>query len=302
MWTRYSSATEQQRTKTKITFYLLLLFAISIPLYWPIVRERSIDAGNDFFVLGLMWSAGIAGLITRLVFEKSVRGMGWKWGRWKYQWASYFIPIAYSSVVYIPLLLAGYGKFARKAANAQPLLHSFGLHTTSTAVLVAVSIAFDATVSVIPNGIVGMGENLGWQGFLVPELAKITSYTRLSLIVGILWFIHHLPVILWADYRGRGPLWLGVLCFGIEIVSSSFIAAWMRLKSGSVWTAVLLHAMHNIFVQGVFDGMIRPTPLTAYLAGEFGIGIAISTTVVAYLLWRRRSELPEVGRKDELKD
>src|SRR5579862_9374105 len=171
MWTRDSSASEQQRTKAKITFYLLLLLAISIPLYWPIVRERTINAGNDFFVLGLMWSAGMAGLITRLVFEKSVRGMGWKCGKWKYQWASYFIPIAYSSVVYIPLLLAGYGTFTRKAANGQPLLHALGLHNTSTALAIAASIAFDATVSVIPNGIVGMGENIGWQGFLVPELA-----------------------------------------------------------------------------------------------------------------------------------
>ncbi len=296
MWTRHTSASEQQRTKAKITFYLLLLLAISIPLYWPIVRERTIDAGNDFFVLGLMWSAGMAGLITRLVFEKSVRGMGWKSGKWKYQWASYFIPIAYSSVVYIPLLLAGYGTFTRKAANGQPLLHALGLHNPSTALAIAASITFDATVSVIPNALVGMGENIGWQGFLVPELAKITSYTRLSLIVGLLWFLHHMPVILWADYRGHGPLWLSVVCFGIQIVSSSFIAAWMRLKSGSVWTAVLLHAMHNIFIQSVFDGMIRPTPLTAYLSGEFGIGIAISTTVVAYLLWRRRSELPEQRR------
>jgi uncharacterized protein len=108
----------------------------------------------------------------------------------------------------------------------------------------------------------------------------------------VLWFLHHLPAILWADYRGHGPLWLSVLCFGIQIVSSSFIAAWMRLRSGSVWTAVLLHAMHNIFIQGVFDGMTRRTPLTDYLAGEFGIGIAFSTSVVAYLLWRRRAELP----------
>jgi uncharacterized protein len=295
MWTHYSAAPEQKRTKTRIIFYLLLLLAISIPLYWPIVRERTIDAGYGFVVLGLMWSPGVAGLITRLLFQGSLRGVGWKWGKWKYQWASYFIPIAYSSVVYLPLFFTGFGTIGRKASNAQALLHTFGLHTTSTAVLVAVSIAFDATVSVIPNGVVGMGENLGWQGFLVPELAKISSYTRVSLIVGILWFIHHLPAILWADYRGRGPLWLSVLCFGIQIVSSSFIAAWMRLKSGSVWTAVLLHAMHNIFVQSVFDGMIRPTPLTAYLSGEFGIGIAISTTVVAYLLWRRRSELPKIS-------
>ncbi len=283
-----------RRIKIKISFYLLLLLAISIPLYWPIVRARSIDAGNGFFVLGLMWSAGISGLITRLVFDRSLRGVGWKWGQWKYQWASYCIPIAYSSVVYIPLLLAGYGRFARKAANGQQLLHALGFHSSSTAVLIAVSIGFDATVSVLPNAIVGMGENIGWQGFLVPELAKITSYTRLSLIVGVLWWLHHLPAILCADYHGRGPLWLGILCFGIEIVSSSFIAAWMRLKSGSIWTAVLLHAMHNIFVQSVFDGMTRQTPLTAYVAGEFGIGITISTTVVAYLLWRRRSDLPNV--------
>jgi hypothetical protein len=27
-------------------------------------------------------------------------------------------------------------------------------------------------------------------------------------------------------------------------------------------------------------------------AGEFGVGIALSTSLVAYLLWRRRSDLP----------
>lgn len=284
------------RTKTKIGFYLLLLLAISIPLYWPIVRQGTIDVDYGIPVLGLMWSAGIASLITRLVFDKSLRGVGWRWGKWKYQWASYFIPIIYSAVVYVPLFLAGYGRFARKVANAQPLLHGLGLNTTSTPILIAVSIAFDATVSVLPNAVFGMGENIGWQGFLVPELAKMTSYTKLSLIVGVLWWLHHLPAILWADYRGHGPLWLGVLCFGIEIVSTSFIAAWMRLKSGSVWTAVLLHAMHNIFIQSVFDGMTRRTPLTNYVAGEFGIGVAISTSVVAFLLWRRRSELPNVSR------
>ena len=285
-------APDLRRTKIKIGFYLLVLLAISVPLYWPIVRTGSLDAGYDIPVLALMWSAGIASLITRLVFNRSLRGVGWGWGEWKYQWASYFIPIAYSSAVYIPVLLAGYGTYARKAASGQPLLHALGLHNTSTAAAIAVSIAFDATASVLPNAIVGMGENIGWQGFLVPELVRITSYTRLSLIVGVLWFLHHLPVILWADYRGYGPLWLSVVCFGIQIVSSSFIAAWMRLKSGSVWTAVLLHAMHNIFIQSVFDGMTRRTTLTDYVTGEFGIGIAMTTALVAYLLWRRRSELP----------
>jgi len=37
------------------------------------------------------------------------------------------------------------------------------------------------------------------------------------------------------------------------IVSISFVFAWMRLKSGSLWTGVLLHASHNLFIQAFFS-------------------------------------------------
>ena len=63
---------------------------------------------------GLMWSPGTAGLLTRLLFQGNLRGHGWGWGAWKFQIASWWIPIAYASVVYLPLWILGYGKFHRE--------------------------------------------------------------------------------------------------------------------------------------------------------------------------------------------
>ena len=37
-----------------------------------------------------------------------------------------------------------------------------------------------------------------------------------------------------------------------EEIAISFVFAWMRLKSGSLWTGALLHASHNLYVQTIF--------------------------------------------------
>ena len=64
------------------------------------------------------------------------------------------------------------------------------------------------------------------------------------------------------------------------------------LKSGSLWIAVLLHASHNLFIQRVFDPLTTDTGLTRYVTGEFGAALAVISLVVAYIFWKRRTELP----------
>jgi membrane protease YdiL (CAAX protease family) len=278
----------KRQTIIGIIVYLLLLTALCVPLFIPIIRNRTIyPGGNIWCVLGLMWCPSVAGMATRIIFQKTLRGVGWRWGKWKYQWASYLIPLVYPAVVYVPFLAVGYGDYARKAHNALVLVHSLHLPVDSPPGLVLVSIVSDLTVGVIPNCIAALGEELGWRGFLVPELAKITSFKNVAWISGVIWALYHFPVILGADYLGSAPRWSSVLCFTLQIMSLSFIYAWMRLKSGSVWTAVILHGMHNLVVQGIFDNMIRHTRLTNWVVGEGGIGIGISSGIIAYFLWRR---------------
>ena len=75
-------------------------------------------------------------------------------------------------------------------------------------------------------------------------------------------------------------------------VGISFAFAWLRLKSGSVWTAALLHASHNLYIQGYFDVVTVESDTTMYLTGEFGAGLAIAAVVVAFVFWRLRDRLP----------
>jgi len=286
---------EQRRTILGIVTYVLLTFGLSTFFYHAILKAGSMGVANGLFVVGLMWCPGVSGLITRLIFQKTLRGVGWRWGRWKYQWASYWIPIAYWSAVYLPFWVLGYGDFHSDVLErVVTVLHLLRLKPYSQAELVVLYIIVTATFIMIPSCFWTLGEELGWRGFLVPELAKITSFTNVALISGVIWAAWHLPLIIGANYHGAGPRWYSILCFTLGIINGSFIFAWLRLKSGSVWTGVLLHTSHNLFNEAIFAPMTRHARVPDYVVGEFGIGLVITTGLAAYILWRRRAELAVV--------
>ncbi|MDX9864655.1 MAG: CPBP family glutamic-type intramembrane protease [Anaerolineaceae bacterium] len=43
--------------------------------------------------------------------------------------------------------------------------------------------------------------------------------------------------------------------FTILVVGISTVFAWLRLQSGSLWPAAVLHASHNLFVQAIFTSL-----------------------------------------------
>jgi uncharacterized protein len=77
----------------------------------------------------------------------------------------------------------------------------------------------------------------------------------------------------------------------VVVVGISFVFAWMRLKSGSLWTGMFLHASHNLWIQGIFDPLTTDTGKTRFVIGECGIGLAGAAVVVAFITWQRRGEV-----------
>ncbi len=69
------------------------------------------------------------------------------------------------------------------------------------------------------------------------------------------------------------------------------VFAWMRLKSGSLWTAVFLHASHNLFVQVFFDSLTVDRGPAKYVTSEFGAGLASVCLLLAIYFWTRRAEV-----------
>ena len=115
-------ATDARRTKNSIIFYIALTAALSSIFYVLVIHRSSAGPSPGFLILGLMWCPGVSGLLTRLAFQGNLRGLGLGRGQTKYQFASYWIPLAYSSCVYVPLWLAGYYDSNNRslAAHAPP--------------------------------------------------------------------------------------------------------------------------------------------------------------------------------------
>lgn len=275
---------EGTRTRRSIVVYLVLTLALSAVFYRLIIRSGSLGAHGGLYVLALMWSPGAAGLLTRLFFQGNWRGHGWGWGRTRYQLSSYGIPLAYAAVVYVPLWMGGFADF--QASIIARVCQRFGVGASVPHYFLLL-----ATVGMARSSVSALGEELGWRGFLVPQLAKIMPFGGVALTSGILWSLWHYPLILLANYHGDGPRWYSLGCFTVMVVGISFLFAWMRLRSGSVWTGMFLQASHNIFIQGFFDPLTWAAPATKYLTGEFGAGLAMAAVIIAVIFYEKRGDL-----------
>ena len=272
----------------RILFFLCLTFTLSTIFYY-----LSAQGSHYGYSLYLMWCPGIAGLITQWVFHRTVRGMGWQWPKKQYFLLSYGLPILYGMLVYGFVWLTGLGQFV-PFERAQEMAGQLHVTVRSPMLLLILYILGNATIGVVINGVAALGEEIGWRGFLVPELSRKYSFASTAVISGLIWALWHSPVILFSDYNMEGvPIWYGLACFTVMVVSSCFAYTWLRLKSGSLWTAVILHASHNAFIQAIFNPLTGNTGPTPYVIGECGFGLALAAVVMAFLFWQRRSELPQ---------
>lgn len=260
---------DDQSTRAPLTTFLCLTFGLSAIWYTLIIRAGSLGAHGGLYVLALMWSPGTSALITRLVFQHNVRGEGWGWHRSTTRWAAlaYVLPLGYAIVAYGFVWLTGLGHV--------------DLGRFHTPVLLFV------VAGMLQSLLSATGEELGWRGFLVPTLARTMSFGRLSLLSGAIWALWHMPLIIFADYNGGTPTWYSVICFAVMVVALGVPFAWLRLRSGSVWPAAILHASHNLFVQGFFDRVTVDTGPTKWLTGEFGAALALAIVATAWIFWRR---------------
>jgi membrane protease YdiL (CAAX protease family) len=274
-----------------ITF-LVLTYAFSSIFYALIISAGSLSGGGGKYVLGLMWCPGIAALLTRLIYQRNLRGFGWGWGKTRYQAASYLIPLVLSLVVYGIVWATGIGGLAPGQFTNAVAKHG------GRALQLPILLLLFATVGVLSSAVSALGEEIGWRGLLVPELAKLTGFTGTAVLSGAAWSLYHYPLILFANYNGGTPAWYSLTAFTWMVMAASFVFAWLRLKSGSLWTGVILHASHNLFIQAIFDAMTVDRGATKYVTSEFGVGLAIAYTLVAWYCWRRRGELPQVLRTE----
>jgi len=275
----------------QVSWFLTLTVVFSTP-WWILLAKHN---GKWPLVLGLMCSPGAAALVTALLWRVRLRRFGWRWPRWKWIAAGYFIPIDYSLAAYGFIWTTGLGH-PHEAYISGP-----GQPTGWLLIWWVHALVF------IPAGVVGvvlglfggptlgaLGEEIGWRGFLVPALASRLTFTQTSLLSGAIWAVWHLPFLLYGGYHGSTPRWYSFLCFAAMVIPSGFLYTWVRLRSGSLWPCVLLHVVHNFYIQVVLTPRTGDTGPTRWWVDEFGAALAIVNILMGlYIWWRQRETLGE---------
>jgi membrane protease YdiL (CAAX protease family) len=278
----------------QILAYLVLVFAFSGVPEYIMIHTGHIGAGNGLAVSLVMWCPALAALTTCWLFRIDLATLGWNWRPAKYEAWAYFIPIFYALPVYLATWALIRGSFAF-STFAAPLGEAFGFPKSPRAVTLLLALPCYATVGVIGSMARALGEEIGWRGFLLPRLVQRMGFTWGCLLSGCIWAVWHYPALLFADYNSGTQPAFAVACFTLMVIADSYILGWLRLKSGSLWTATVLHASHNLFIQAIFDRITAPVGWTLYVTTEFGAGMVLIAGACALYFWTRRNEVSAIA-------
>lgn len=273
-----------------VSLFLVLTLAISCIFYALILSAGPVQ-GLRLYITGLMWAPAVGALLTVHIRKLDLASLGWGWGENRWNLAGYLIPLGYAGIAYLIIWLTGLGGFA-DAKNVAQFAEMLGWKNAEPAIVVIGYVLLAATAGFVTSLTTGLGEEIGWRGFLAPRMAALTGFTPSVFIVGLIWGAWHMPLLLFGDYNQGTEWWVSAPCFMVLVFSVSMIMAWLRLRSGSLWPCAILHASHNLFIQGVFTPLTgeRGTA-TAYAIDEFGIVVPAVLIGFAIWFWLRRGQV-----------
>ena len=100
----------------------------------------------------------------------------------------------------------------------------------------------------------GIGEELGWRGFMLPRTQSRYNALAASLLVGFFWGLWHAPVYFIAGtaqsiLRSQVGFWAGLLLFTATTIAISVTFTWVFNNTrGSVLIAAFLHGANNAWI------------------------------------------------------
>jgi len=276
-------------SRKELRTFIVLTIGLSIVFNYLIITKGMLFV----YVLGVMWTPGIAAISSKLIHQGSLRGMGWKFGKARHLLHGYTIPLALSLIVYSLAWIFGLGglSVAKWVKVFNDGVHfTIGMPAVIIMILAAIILFFRSMIT-------AMGEEIGWTGFFTPQLLRHTSPVKVSLFIGLFWAVWHFPGIVFSHYNSGTSPWVALPCFTIMAIGFSFVRTFLWMRSGSLWTGAILHASHNLFIQTFFDIMTIDKGHTKYFTTEFGIGLAVIYALAAVWIQRHWQRFPQTGAK-----
>jgi membrane protease YdiL (CAAX protease family) len=225
----------------------------------------------------LMLVPAIIAIILSLIFYRKQKVLGLGFGKPIYYVFAVIIPLFYIGLSYWIYWLLVPGGFAGAAALTEAVSNAINIQN------IPVAIAIVSGITILGNIPFTFGEEAGWRGLMYPIMHKLWGRNKALIISGIIWACWHLPALISGTYMAGATLLYQIPMFIIHILAVTVVASWLRVKSNSVWPAVLWHTMHNFLDQGVFRSMTA-TENSAYFISETGFITTLFAVLSAIII------------------
>ncbi len=264
----------------KLAVFYVLLLVVNLIVNFLLIKNGGGLQKNIPYAVVLMFSPATIAILVSFFYERNLHGFGWKWQNTRLHLLSYLVPIIYITIAYGGLLLFGLA----------------GLNMAKIKELGIIELLMIPTFGVTGALITVLGEEIGWRGFLLKQLYEKMDFSKASLITGVTWAMFHVPLLIFADYNnGQTPILYSLVCFTVAIMGANSAINYLTIKSGSIWTAVIFHTVHNSLLNDI-DPLITDKGYTYYLITEFGIVLAIVIAAFGWLFWLKGKQLDQIAR------
>jgi membrane protease YdiL (CAAX protease family) len=273
---------------------LLVYFAVLI-VGSAFFESRILQTGESIekvpgLILALMYVPAVASIVARLALREGFVDVSLRFGGRdgaRALFVAWVYPIAVGFLTYGVAWATGLAEFQR------PLSPHSHLYVDSAVANLMASFSLTATLGTVVSCLSAFGEEVGWRGYMLTRLIT-AGVPRPVLVSGLIWALWHVPLILSGQYAAGSQPRLSAMLFVIGIVAAAYLAAYLRLQSGSVWPAVITHGAWNAIIQGTFDRATVGTPLavgeSGWLTMIVSIVIMLFVTRGAWTLQRQPGE------------
>lgn len=262
-----------------ILSFLIITFAITYAMEMALIasgfRFAAIPGAlGQYVVLIAMWVPAFAVWLTVKFVTREKPALGnWRIGSWKpYLTSMIILPLAYA-LIYAVTWALGLTQPDWKLDQFRAMFITSGVDfppiPNPGQVLLGLFLA-SCFIAPFVNGLIALGEEIGWRGYLLPRLMPLGKL-RAYILLGVIWGLWHMPII-WIGFTYPNQPVLGTLMFITLTTALGIYINELTLANNSCILAAWIHGVFNSQKLGMW-ALLFPVanPLVGGFAGLVGI-------------------------------
>jgi uncharacterized protein len=254
----------QRNARRGLAIYFAIVVVLSAAIEGFVIGNPNMDG----LIAVLMFVPAIASVVARLALREGFSDVSFRFGGRRGLGAvgiALVFPIAVGLVAYGIAWTTGLAGFDARPSSGMIVSFAVGL---------------------VIGLVLAAGEEIGWRGYMLTRLID-SGVPRPVLAGGLIWALWHVPLVLGGVYAAGPSPALSAALIVVSITSFGFVISRLRLETGSVWPAIVLHGAWNRIIQGPFDGATTGAGATLWV-GESGVLTALTLVLAAVIFSRGR--------------